>query len=615
MKGVLLLITYILLLNPAFAQSYKWVTGGGSTVSMGASQEEEQVQFMCTDSNKNIYMLSPLGNLNITADTFHRSSVPGGKQHIFLASYNCSGKLRWAKTIGAAVSTLPYGVVYDGGANIYIAADLFAGGAHIGEDTFVSSGYYNAALIKYDTGGHFKWVRFVGQDDYNTSVYSGGPSAIAIDGNGYIHRYSFMKSGFMLSSSISSIGGTCDLKYDAAGNLISATKMSSDSTITIQRVTINNHTNTAFAIMSTSTLTYIGAYSANDLQLWTDTFKLGGEVRDILCGYYNNLFLVGTGTPFVLGNDTFNNSYGNTHEGSFIFKMDTSDHVKWSFNVDGNLFGALGYITLVGNDKIACSGVLLGTAKHGNDSITSSAGEGFNPFFVVIDTARNLLKMDQLHGTGSDYDGGSAITSDKDGNIYIGGEVENSMTATGLGLGYANSGGHSDYFIAKYGYNCNCNITDEPTAKFTYSGNNFTYTGSIPADSVRWYFGDGTTATGTSVTHKYDTNGAYQVCVTSYYCDSSTYCENVYGTNDVPNVYAFKDVNVYPNPIGGQFYISGAEMGITVRLFNVIGQMVYQGTITSKIQIVNTDDLRLGTYVLQLIDKEGRKESMTLVKQ
>src|ERR1700747_244895 len=89
MKYILTVVLLLLLNVSVHAQSYKWITGGGSTVGLGSALSGEQVKFMCTDSNKNIYIISPIGNYNLTADTFYRSSVPKGNPHIFLASYNC----------------------------------------------------------------------------------------------------------------------------------------------------------------------------------------------------------------------------------------------------------------------------------------------------------------------------------------------------------------------------------------------------------------------------------------------------------------------------------------------------------------------------------------------
>src|SRR5690606_16967936 len=108
------------------------------------------------------------------------------------------------------------------------------------------------------------------------------------------------------------------------------------------------------------------------------------------------------------------------------------------------------------------AGLFVGTVRKGADSIVTPSNEGQNPFMLIADTAGNTIKLDQLHGTGF-YDWATAGATDNAGNFYIGGQFESNITATGLGAGISSTGGNTDFFLMKYGYNCNCNA---PTAHF-----------------------------------------------------------------------------------------------------------------------------------------------------
>ncbi len=631
MKIASLLSVYALLLTFTLqAQNYKWIKGGGSTTGMSPSMNFERVEYLCTDDNKNVYILAKVGNNNITADTFHMSiahdhyGAASYDTHTFLASYDCNGNMRWAKLIESYNFAEEYGLAYSNG-SIYIVGILIGPDKYIGYDTFINNAHLQSYLARFDTLGHFKWIQFVGADNTYTELHTGYSAALAIDGGGYIHHYDFIQNGVQLSGSFStSVTGTYDLKYDSTGNLLSAVKMQIDTNMAISSVDINTTSENAYAVLSENPLSaglynqYIAAFDATGIQLWADTAGDATVLDQLKFDNHTSIYGTGVGQidPFILDKDTFVNSYSGG-DITVIFKMDTLGHMKWGYDLSGStdVNGVIS-LALLPDNKIAAGGGLIGTTKHGIDSIfTPSAGQ--NPLLAIVDTSGKLIFLDQLHSGGS-VDGILTMTSDKDGNVYAGGMIETSITASGLSSGYTSVGGNTDFFVAKYGYKCNCSLATEPTPNYTYTGSgsvNFTYTGATSPDSVKWNFGDGGTSTVLNPTHNFHDTGLHHVCLTVYACDSGSYCGYMHTTLSVPVFAAIPIVSVYPNPISGAFFIEGAEMRTTVRLFNVMGQLVYEGTIKDNKQQINTGDLRLGTYLLQLIDKEGRRENVTIVKQ
>src|SRR5690606_30353576 len=98
-------------------------------------------------------------------------------------------------------------------------------------------------------------------------------------------------------------------------------------------------------------------------------------------------------------------------------------------------------------------GIFNGTMKYGIDSITSPTGGVRSTLFVHIDTAGNLIEMSQLQGSVSEL--GRVIVADKAGSMYLGGEFTGNIAAGSLPP--KNSvGGNTDFFLVKYGYDCNC---------------------------------------------------------------------------------------------------------------------------------------------------------------
>jgi PKD repeat protein len=119
------------------------------------------------------------------------------------------------------------------------------------------------------------------------------------------------------------------------------------------------------------------------------------------------------------------------------------------------------------------------------------------------------------------------------GNLYISGQVADSVWAD-TARGYRSVGGGSDFFVMKYGVDCNC--TSMPVATFDTSRSGtggatvtFTYSGTTTGiDSMRWYFGDGTTSTSTSPTHTYSTIDTYYACVYIYSaCGNDRHCADI----------------------------------------------------------------------------------------
>ena len=89
----LCLIASFLNIGMLHAQQFQWVKGGGTVADMTSygSFHAEQVKFMCTDINGNVYAISQVGDDPITADTF--SATPyGATDNILLTSYNCNGQ-------------------------------------------------------------------------------------------------------------------------------------------------------------------------------------------------------------------------------------------------------------------------------------------------------------------------------------------------------------------------------------------------------------------------------------------------------------------------------------------------------------------------------------------
>jgi len=625
------------------AQSYKWVKGGGSITSFSSGLDRsERVKQMCTDDNGNVYLTANMGLTNILADTFYRIAAHNylsGNLHIFVASYTCNGTMRWAKMIEGYGESEVGGIEYYNG-HIYISGKSpsdFFNYKYFGEDTIITSRNYGSYLAKLDTGnnGDLKWIRFIGADILgNQSLSNAG--TVAVDGQGYIHNFARIERACSVTPTyVTTQPGTYDLKYDVSGTLLSVSQVPAlDSVWLASKVIFNKTTGKWFAAIEpnnnywysvyTNWNTAVCAFRPDNALEWIDTTGMYGSISSIDYKGGRDLYVCGGGQlvggigSHNVGGITATSTIGSKH--CTLFKIDTNDNGIWLYNLEGmggvNSFTS---VTILPSSKLALTGLFTGTDVKGADTLTSSAGEVQNPLFVVVDTGGHTIKLDQLHGTGF-YDWGMSITSDKIGNAYIGGLMQNNIWGGSL-TPYVSNGGNSDYFVMKYGYDCSCLSVPPPAASYTHTVTTtgaytvaFTYTGSTGYDSVRWNFGDGGTSTSPTPSHTYTGPGTYTACVTVYTsCGSNIYCNTINFSGSVQPLSA-GNIRVYPNPARDELVIDGISNTAYYRLMSITGAMTRQGNIENS-NAISLKDCVPGIYLLDILQSDGTKNVVRVVKE
>ena len=567
---------------PVSAQQFDWIKGGGSTDDFtgGAfSLYSERTQFICTDASGNVYALSRVNSTDLTADTFYRASTIGAP-NILITSYTCEGHMRWAKLLtsnGGDVRSI--GISVDHLGHLYVAGyfELDAGSTHIfhiGTDTTISGTsveYLSDGIIQFDTSGHFNWIRFVG--DNSMATYRGLGfigSALAMDGANNAHFLCYMESGISLMSGITSHYGVYDLDYNPSGTLLSAVRLGMDSTWEVNSAVIDPSTNKLYVsgqinqyiYGSTPILDsfYAAAFDPSRNLLWQyfcghgDDDALEGVILDKskhlhFCGGAQTTTSL-TRTVFTFNDDSvLNNLYPYTSDMSVILTTDTNGSPLWIKKFDATT--AINFFNGIANlphGKIAVTGTYAGTVTDEHTSIVTPTGEGQNPFIVVVDSEGDLQDIQQIHGDGF-LNGGTCITSDTVGNIYVAGYTADSEWVGSPPLpAYHSIGGDGDFFITKYGVDCGC--TYRLVANFTDTGSHTvgtTYTGTTSGmDSVVWSFGDGHRAAGLTALHTYTTVGTFQLCSTVYTaCGRDSICKDVVVLCVTPPTASFTDTGIY----------------------------------------------------------------------
>ena len=530
MKQIVTLFLALFIHCTVSGQTFEWVRGGGSTAAMGIGAYSVEATYkMCTDPHGNIYALSVVGNAPVTADTF--SHIATGPLNVLFTSHNCYGQMRFAKLISCTIAA-QQGIVADSFGNLYLAMDLVHGSSgtdilRIGYDTTIAT-FTNSqqALIKYDTSGDLKWIRFVGNNTpLSFSGTSGDYNHVVLDGAQNPHLIINNRAGIVFRPGDTSKYGATDLRYDPAGNLLSVKHLDLDTTLLVKGVVIDPTSNKLYGYGEKSYTfvpfpqhKFLAAFDTNRNLIWSDTLNNPGSISYGFTGInadgYGHLYFsaVGSYGMTIFKTDTAINTLSSTGCLSLLMKADTAGNVKWQTTFSANLSSQL-YNLVLSPDrrKLALTGTLENKIKCGVDSITSYAGEADNPSLAILDTAGYVHELRQLHAPG--FNTWTNISAfDRVGNFYLGGRMVSSVWG-GSETPYASVGGDTDFFIMKYGVDCNCpampvaDFTAVQTGTHTY---NFTYTGT-PGDSVRWYFGDGTTSTVVNPIHTFVASGKLTV--------------------------------------------------------------------------------------------------------
>ncbi|WP_192823092.1 SBBP repeat-containing protein [Rufibacter sp. LB8] len=346
------------------------------------------------------------GNAYVTGEfqgnaTFGSTTLTSnGEEDIFIAKYDASGTMQWARRAGNISDDSGRAIAVDGAGNVYLTGEM-EGNVTFGSTTLTSIGDEDVFVVKYDAAGTVLWARKAGGTD---SEYGEG---IAVDGSGNVYVTGEYYGAATFGSTTLPIGnaGEADMfvvKYDAAGNV-----------------------------------------------LWAR--KAGGG-KDT---YGNGITLDGTGNAYVTGNFEEEATFGTTRITSggrqdlFLAKYNASGTVQWVQNAGGGNFNYGRSIAVDGNRNSYVTGYFTGSITFGNTVLTSG-GEGYDGYIAKYDATGNLLWAKKMLANGSGYS--YSIVVDGAGNAYVAGEY--SGTAS-FGSTTLNSNGNWNLFVAKYDTNGN----------------------------------------------------------------------------------------------------------------------------------------------------------------
>lgn len=385
----------------SFSQAPSWAWYKNIYGSTGSS--EDRGVSLATDLDGNVFITGHFGSPSFTLGTTVLSNSATNSRDVFVAKYNSSGSLIWAKSFGGAYSDSPTALATDSSGNLILVGNFNSPSITFGSTTLTNSGNMDDMfIVKLNAAGTVTWANKAGgaSSDSCNSVKVNQNGEILITGS-----YSSASCSFG-TNSLSNLGGNDVFiaKYNASGG-----------------------------IMWTKRIAGTSSESANNI-----TTDLN-----------NNIFITGSFYSTTFGDGV--NTLSNTGTASmFLIKYDTSGTFKWSKKWSGSSLNqgigvgtdSAGNVILAGNygdTSINFDGIIL------NCMYTSSA-------IVKWDPAGSILWAKTC--SNGKYTT-TSVTVDSQGSTYFSGYTICPQIAFGSGPMYINNSGSYDSIITKYDSNGN----------------------------------------------------------------------------------------------------------------------------------------------------------------
>jgi len=330
--------------------------------------------------------------------------------------------LEWGTYYGGAATEDGYGVAVDASGNVYMTGYTLST-TNIATVGAFSTQYSpapplqptDAYLVKFDSNGVRQWGTY-----YGSSATDNG-QCLAIDPWGYVYMGGTTTStaGIATANGFqNALGGGNDaflVKFAPDGSRIWGTYYGGAST---------TGTNSDFAY-------------------------------GLVCDAQGNVYMAGqTNSP---NNIASTGAYQSTLAGNsdaFVAKFDSSGARIWGTYLGGTAFEQGRSIALDANNNIYVAGSTqsaTGIASPGASQPNYGAGTtGAGDAFLIKLNNDGAYQWGTYYG-GPDYDGGTSVTTDDEGNAYMTGNFgANSTGLSTTGSFQATAGGNGDAFLVKY---------------------------------------------------------------------------------------------------------------------------------------------------------------------
>lgn len=633
--------------------------------SFTRTTDYNNVNHITTDQSGNVYILGQVGGAGVKVDSQSLNSYsgiyPSASLDIVLSSFTSNGTYRWSKVIGGHLYDFGYALKTDNQGHVCVTGQILNVNAtvvgtpynavHFDTDTILPKIPIDSLtqtiedtlnqtmfIVQYDTTGIFKWLTMPEPD--TTSRFRGNfPINMDVDASGDLYWLCYLLPGEYrwINNNTVTQAGTYVVKYNSQGNQIGITPLEFnagrgiDLTGSWGGIThfARNPTNGNYYVAGTNeakrytwlslgsdTITsnmYIACFSSSGQLLWkkkSSGVDLG-SIEDIELDASGNIYIGGLVKPGTeLGGHTF--SSPKSSGAPFVSAFDASGNHLWSEMAVVDAVSIV-YDVAVSDTEVAVAG--YGSSLYwpsNTDSVKTQGNQGYDAFLARFKKSNGeLITMERTETPFGGASYGNAIAAGPQNTYYLGGNFSMSMFL-GQDTLYK-VGSQRSFFLTKY----ECDV---PEASMSVSGINSTntinliYTGD-PADSVKWYLGDGTQVWGDSITHSYATKGKYRVCAMAYFaCTEVTVCDSLAAGEISLEEQSLAEVAIYPNPTNSLLFLDNLPKHSSVKLYNLNGKLLLQAAFKDGKASLDLSQLSKGVYLMELRSNSGESDFRKVMK-
>ena len=411
----------------------------------------ESLWDMAVDPSGNCYVV---GSFNQTATFDGTDLISQGYTDIYIAKYDSSGELVWAKGFGSSDYNEAQCVAVDADTNILVAG---AYGGSVDFETDILSGASNIFILKMDPDGNVLWARQAGGpgnesvrdivlDEADNIYLTGkiennaqfGPYVLTTGGNqsAFVAKYN---TAGQVQWAYAYGGGTWlggyAITMDPAGFLRVTGRFTEQ--ITLDGITLNSQGSwDGFIMKQTQNGTVLWAKGFGGL----DNETMHGIASDdagntVITGFFGE-----NGNPVFFDEDTLYSI--NDLSDILVAKFDSSGNMIWA-KAAGGPFPDTGFdVTMDGIGNSYVTGRFRDSTLFA-DTTLISAGNG-DIFIVKYDPEGEIVWIKRAGGT--TIDEGHSIVLHGSNDLYVGGFFSGSAN---FDRTTKNSAGNDDIFVSK----------------------------------------------------------------------------------------------------------------------------------------------------------------------
>lgn len=555
------------------------------TYYAGAGNGTTTSQAISTDRNGYIYLagLTEDNNGMASAGSF-QNSFGGGTNDGFLVKFDENGARLWATYYGGPGDDNVRSISCDGVGNIYLSGSTTSTNniATAGSYQPTYTGAEDAMLVKFDGLGNRLWGTYFGGTNTTTSY-----AVTCTENDVYMGGITHCTTGISTLGSYQPTfgGGGFDAfltKFTAIGGLEWSTYYGGTGVDYIYALTCNSE----------------GVYSAGFTHSNTNIASA--------CGYQTNF--IGTGS--------FNDA--------FFAKFTSAGTRTWGTYYGGDAEDQCYSIIVDGSHHIYIAGVtnsVSGIATAGCHQ--PNLGGGFRDiFFAQFDECGILPAPAAISGNTSVCPGDTLIyhladvceasnyawilppgwygTSSTDSIIVIAGNTSGQIQAAAKNMCGDTGILQSINITVNYLHPLITNVANT--------------LGVSTFSTYQWYLNGQPIPGANSQSYPVTQNGMYHVVVTDGSGCSGNSDTVTISNVGIPAPPQSKRIAMYPNPANNTTYIYNVQIGSSVRITDILGQVVYLSTINASIQALDISGLNPGFYVIEVQQIDGPLPPEVLIR-